>query len=75
MQQLEKLQGEIETNEVQQSQIMLEQKVQKEYIQALNEEEITWRLKSRSLWLQAGYQNTSFFHRQTKTRQWINQIS
>jgi hypothetical protein len=73
--QLEKIQGEIETKEVQQSQIMFEQKVHKEYIQALKEEEITWRLKSRSLWLQAGDQNTSFFHRQTKARQWTNQIS
>jgi hypothetical protein len=73
--QLEKVQGDIETNEVQQRQIMLEEKAHKEYIQALNEEDITWILKSRSLWLQAGDQNTSFFHRQTKTRQWINQIS
>jgi hypothetical protein len=73
--QLEKIQGEIETKEVHQSQIMYEQKAHKEYIQALKEEETTWRLKSRILWLQEGDQNTSFFHRQTKARQWTNQIS
>jgi hypothetical protein len=73
--QLEKIQGEMETKEVQQSHITSEQKIHKEYIQALNEEEIIWRLKSRSLWLKAGDQNTSFFHRQSKARLWSNQIS
>jgi hypothetical protein len=73
--QLEKIQEEMETKEVQQSHIMTEQKIHKEYIQALNEEEIIWRLKSRSLWLKAGDQNTSFFHRQSKVRLWSNQIS
>jgi hypothetical protein len=73
--QLENIQGEMETKEVQQSHIMLEQKMHKEYIQALKEEEITWRLKSRSLWMKEGDQNTSFFHRQTKARHWTNQIS
>jgi hypothetical protein len=54
---------------------MIEQKIHKEYIQALNEEEIIWRLKSRSLWLKAGDQNTSFFHRRAKVKLWANQIS
>jgi len=35
--QLEKIQGDMETKEVQQSQIMSKQKVHKEYIQALKE--------------------------------------
>jgi hypothetical protein len=34
-----------------------------------------WRINSRSLWLQAGDKNTSFFHRQAKSRQWINKIT
>jgi hypothetical protein len=73
--QLENIQEEMETKEVQQSHIMTEQKIHKEYMQALTEEEIIWRLKSRSLWLKAGDQNTSFFHRQAKARIWANQIS
>jgi hypothetical protein len=73
--QLEKIQGEMEIKEDQQSHIMFEQKIQIKYIQALNEEEIIWRLKSKSLWLKAGDQNTSSFHRQSKAILWSNQIS
>jgi hypothetical protein len=54
---------------------MSKQNAHKECIQALKEEEITWILNSRSLWLQEGNQNTSFFHRQTKEIHWTNQIS
>ena len=44
-------------------------------MQVLTEEEIIWRQKSRSLWLKAGDQNTSFFHKLAKARIWANQIS
>jgi len=43
-------------------------------MKALKDEEMILRLKSRSLWLQAGDKNTSFFHKQTKTRQCRNRV-
>jgi hypothetical protein len=52
-----------------------EQSTHKEYIRSLAEEETTWRLKSRSIWLKAGNQNTTFLHNQAKARNWANQIS
>jgi hypothetical protein len=70
----ENLEEEMETIDIQQSHIIREQKTHKEYMQALAEEEITWRLKSRILWLKEGDHNTSF-HRQTKVRNWENQTS
>jgi len=73
--QLENLQEEMETTEIQQSHIIREQKIHKDYMQVLAEEEIAWHLKYRSLWLKAGDHNTSFFHRQEKVRNWANQIS
>ena len=38
------------------------------------EEEIFWRLKSRSLWLQFGDFNKSLFHKQAKSREARNRI-
>jgi hypothetical protein len=73
--QLEALQEEMETIEIQQNLLTQEKKLHKEYLQALAEEENAWGLKSRSLWLKAGDQNTSFFHNQAKVRNWSNQIS
>jgi hypothetical protein len=73
--QLEALQDEMEIIEIQQNLLTQEKKLHKEYLQALAEEENAWRLKSRSLWLKAGDQNTSFFHNQAKVRNWSNQIS
>jgi hypothetical protein len=72
---LEALQEEMETIEIQQNLLTQEQKIHKEYLQALAEEENAWRLKSRSLWLKAGDQNNSFFHNQAKVKNWSNQIS
>jgi hypothetical protein len=43
-------------------------------MRALHKEEKEWRLKSRALWLQAGDKNTSFFHKQAKARQHINNV-
>ena len=37
-------------------------------------EEEHWRLKSKSLWLQAGDMNTSCFHKHAKARQYRNNV-
>ena len=73
--QLEALQDEMESSEIPQSLLAQEKSLHKDYLRALVEEETAWRLKSRSLRLKAGDQNTTFFHNQTKVRNWTNQIS
>jgi hypothetical protein len=73
--QLEALQEEMEIIEIQQNGLTQEKKLHKEYLRALTEEENAWQLKSKSIWLKAGDQNTTFFHNQTKVRNWSNQIS
>ena len=56
------------------SDLMKEQQLQSIVFQTLRQEEEYWRLKSRSLWLHAGDQNTSFFHKKTKARLSNNHI-
>jgi hypothetical protein len=46
--------------------ILKEQQDLIDYQKILHEEEETWRLKSRSLWLNLGDRNMKFFQRQTK---------
>ena len=52
-----------------------EQQAQLNAFRALRKEEEYWRLKSHSIWLQAGDINTSFFHRKYRARLSHNHIS
>lgn len=52
-----------------------ETKAQRSAHQTFRKEEEYWRLKSRSLWLEAGDRNTSFFHQQYRARLTRNHIA
>lgn len=49
-------------------------KAQRSAHQTFRKEEEYWQLKSKSLWLKAGDQNTSYFHCQYRTRLTRNHI-
>jgi hypothetical protein len=61
--QLETHQLEMENKEVTQECLQKEDSLQQHWHKACREEESYWRQKSRSLWLEAGDKNTSFFHK------------
>jgi hypothetical protein len=69
---LEELHTIMENNEVHSRHLKQEKIHFQNYLRALHNEEKEWRLKSRSLWLQAEDKNTSFFYKQAKERQHKN---
>ena len=64
----------MENNFITQEEIDKETDLQAELHRALRREEEYWRIKSRKLWLQAGDQNISFFHKQSEARKNFNPI-
>jgi ribonuclease HI/exonuclease III len=72
---LEALQAEIENKEITAELLEQETKAQASAYRSFRNEEEYWRIKSRSLWLEAGDRNTSFFHRQYRARLSRNHIS
>ena len=64
----------MEEIEITKSQRALEQFAQIKTSQSFRQEEEYLRLKSRSLWLQAGDKNIAFFHRQCRARLSQNHI-
>ena len=75
LQKLEKIQLEMEETEIAPALLEKEKKTQFNSFQAFKREQEYWRLKSRSTWLKAGDRNTSFFHKQCRTRISKNNIS
>ena len=75
VQQLGKLQSEMEIKEIVNSDLEKEQAIQSKTYHSFRIEEEYWRLKSCCLWLESEDRNTSYFHRQFKARLSKNHIS
>jgi hypothetical protein len=75
VQQLGKLQNEMETIDIAKQIWKRSKQAKCKTYRSFRKEEEYWRLKSRSLWLEAGDRNTSYFHRQFKARLSRNHIS
>eukprot|EP00253_Pinus_taeda_P019656 PITA_19656 len=75
VQSLQTLQIDLESKDITAELLEKEIKAQRSTYQSLRKEEEYWRLKSISLWLKAGDQNTSFFHRQYRARLSRNHIA
>eukprot|EP00253_Pinus_taeda_P035614 PITA_35614 len=75
VQRLHSMQMEMENKDITVELLDEEVKTQSSTYQAFLTEEEYWILKSRSLWLKAGDQNTSYFHKQYRARLSRNHIA
>ena len=75
IQQLLDLQMEMERGDINTIDLEREQAAQHTSFWSFRNEQEYWRLKSRSLWLKVGDINTSYFHRQFRSRLSRNHIS
>ena len=51
------------------------EKAREDYKEWVDLEEVSWRQKSREIWLKEGDRNTGFFHRMTNSHRRRNSIS
>jgi hypothetical protein len=65
----------MENQEITQAILHQEDQLQRKWHQACREEENYWRQKSRSLWLEAGDKNTSYFHKQAEARKQFKKVT
>ena len=65
---IEDYQLELEGKEITQECLTKEDQLQRTMHQAYREEEGYWQRKSRSLWLEYGEKNTTYFHKQAEAR-------
>ena len=72
---LSEIQIGTECKDITKTQLDIEQIAQFKTSQSFRQEEEHLRLKSHSLWLQAGDKNTTYFHRQCRVRLFWNHIS
>jgi ribonuclease HI/exonuclease III len=72
---LEHHQLELEGKEITNQDIIKEEQLQTQWHKHCREEENYWRQKSRSLWLQEGDKNTTFFHKQAEARKLFKAVT
>jgi hypothetical protein len=66
---------EMDDHEITQETLLQEDQLQRKWHQACREEEKYWQQKSRSLWLEAGDKNTSYFHKQVEARKQFKKVT
>ncbi|MCY6488191.1 hypothetical protein, partial [Actinobacillus pleuropneumoniae] len=71
---LEKIQTNMDNGEETREMQTKENDLYWEIYQSNQREEEIWRIKSRSLWIQVGDKNTTFFRNKTKARRTRNHI-